>query len=86
MGFLDTFTSLSLALGGPFRVPGALEPGLPLALAHDRPEVSNPHQVVGSRGEGKHPPHPSQSTVARLVHQPHGLDPAKISSTRLRLR
>ena len=77
MNCWDVFTSIAAALGGPVRVPGTMKPGPTVALANDRREISNAHQVVGRCGEGEHPPHPSQATVSRLAHQPHGLDPAK---------
>src|SRR5688572_21660583 len=77
MNCLDGFISISPSRGGLVLVPAALEPSLPLALTHDRPEVSNPHQVVGGRGKGEHPSYPSQATMSRLAHQPYGLDPAE---------
>ena len=38
-------------------------------------QVSHPHQVVDRGREGKHPSDAPASAVARLAHQPHGLEP-----------
>src|SRR2546425_12398181 len=49
-------------------------------------EVSNAHQVVGREGKRKHPVTRRRPRCPGLRISPTGLDPPKISSTRLRRR